>query len=379
MHRENVEVRPEPKAQAWKEVVAEVTVVDTAQMVRSVKHRFDDMMAKEDENMTVSYNEWEKVAEDLLIQVPIYFLNQTSGFILLGLSDVPHFQAILFLIFLMIYIITLFGNILLILVVRLDTQLQTPMYFFLSILSFIDICMSSTIVPKMLVNTLSKDRSISVLGCGLQMFISLSLGSAECLILAVMAYDRYAAICNPLHYNSIMNKKLCIGLAGASWAFCIMNAAFHVFITFQLPFCKSHHVNHFFCEIPPFLRLSCRDTWFNELLTYISAGIIALCASVLTIISYIFIISTILKIQSSQRRYKAFSTCSSHITVISVYYGTIMFMYLRPHSRNTSDTNKTVSILYKTVIPMLNPIIYSIRNKDVKNTIKKKIVKNVVF
>ncbi|KAM4662976.1 olfactory receptor 5V1-like [Discoglossus pictus] len=300
--------------------------------------------------------------------------NQTSGFILLGLSDVPHLKVICFFVFLIIYIATLCGNMLLIIVVRLDTQLQTPMYFFLTNLSFIDICFSTTILPKMLVNNFSKDRSISLIECALQMFFHLTLGSTECLILAVMAFDRYAAICSPLRYNSIMNKTLCIGLAALCWGVGFMNAAFHVFITFQLPFCKSHHVNHFFCEIPPFLRLSCRDTWFNEILTYISAGIIATCASVLTIISYICIISTIFKIQSSQRRYKAFSTCASHITVISVYYGTIMFMYLRPQSRRLPKLDKTVSILYTTVIPMMNPIIYSIRNKDVKRTIKKMLI-----
>ncbi|KAM4663615.1 olfactory receptor 2G6-like [Discoglossus pictus] len=300
-------------------------------------------------------------------------LNQTSGFILAGFSDIPQLRALFFSLFLIIYITTLSGNILLIVVVRINTQLQTPMYFFLSNLSSIDICFSSSVVPKILVNTISGDRSISVPGCVAQMFISLAMGATECLILAVMAYDRYVAICNPLHYITVMNNKICICLATASWTAGFINSVIHVFITFQLPFCKSHHVNHFFCEVPPFFKLSCTDTWFNELGMYISAVLIVMCAFFVTIISYVYIISTILKIQSSQGRYKAFSTCTSHLTAVSLYYGTIMFMYMRPRSRNSPKTDRTLSILYTAVIPMLNPIIYSIRNKDVKGTIKNKL------
>ncbi|KAM4663614.1 olfactory receptor-like protein OLF1 [Discoglossus pictus] len=325
---------------------------------------------------TEKKNQYDSTGEIMIIKE---HTNQTFvGFILLGLSNTPHLQVLCFLLFLVMYIITLSGNTLLIIVVRITTRLKTPMYFFLSNLSFIDICFSSTIVPKILVNTISKDKSISVLGCAVQMYISLALGSTECFILAVMAYDRYVAICNPLHYNSVMSKKLCIGLAAASWTFSFMNAVIHVSLTFKLPYCKSHHINHFFCEMPPFFRLSCRDTWFNEVVMYISAGIIAMCAFFLTLISYIYIISTILKIKSSQGRHKAFSTCASHLTVVSLYYGTIMFMYLRPRSSYSPQTDKTVSILYTTVTPMLNPIIYSMRNKEVKGTIKKKIARQTV-
>ncbi|KAM5129429.1 olfactory receptor 5AR1-like [Mantella aurantiaca] len=301
-------------------------------------------------------------------------VNQTSPerFILLGLSIVPHLQAICFLVFFVMYIITLSGNLLLIIVVRINPKLQTPMYFFLSNLSIIDIGFTSTIVPKMLINTLAKDRSISLLPCAAQMFFHLALGSAECFILAVMAYDRFAAICRPLHYNIIMNKVLCANLVVGSWSLSFINSAIHVVLTFQLPYCKSHHVNHFFCEIPPFLRMSCRDTLRNEIAMYISAGIIAMCSFCLTLISYIHIISTIVKTRSSQGRKKAFSVCASHLTVVVLYYGTIMSMYLRPRSTYTPETNKTVSLLYTAVTPMLNPIIYSIRNKDVKNTVKAK-------
>ncbi|KAM4013501.1 olfactory receptor 13C4-like [Anomaloglossus baeobatrachus] len=238
-------------------------------------------------------------------------INQTSvkSFILLGLSGIPHLQAIYFLLFLIIYTITLTGNVLLIVVVRVNSQLHTPMYFFLSNLSFIDICFSSTIVPKLLINTLSQDKSISFLGCASQMYFSLALGATECITLAVMAYDRYVAICNPLRYQIIMNTKL--------------------------PYCKSHHVNHFF-------------------------------------FSYFHIITTILKINSTKGRYKAFSTCASHLTVVSLYYGTIMFMCLRPRHSYYPDQDRAIAILYTVVTPMLNPIIYSIRNKDVTETLRKK-------
>ncbi|KAM8921487.1 olfactory receptor 5AP2-like [Pelodytes ibericus] len=299
--------------------------------------------------------------------------NQTiaSRFILLGLADVPHLQGVFFFLFLVMYVITLSGNLLLIIVVRINSKLQTPMYFFLSNLSVIDMCFSSTIVPQILINTMSQDRSISLLGCATQMYVSLALGSTECFILAVMAYDRYAAICKPLHYNIIMNKSLCVSMVAGSWTVSFMNSAVHVVLTFQLPFCRSHQVNHFFCEMPPFFRLSCRDTWLNEVVMYIGAGIIAMCSFCLTLVSYIQIISTILKIRSTQGQHKAFSTCASHLTVVSLYYGTIMLMYLRPRSMYSPGTDKTVSVLYTTVTPMLNPIIYSMRNKDVKGSIGK--------
>ncbi|XP_072284473.1 olfactory receptor 5AR1-like [Pyxicephalus adspersus] len=303
--------------------------------------------------------------------------NQTSSnlFILLGLSNIYYLQILCFFIFLVMYAITISGNFLLVAVVLLNRTLQNPMYFFLCNLSIIDICFSSTIVPKILINSLAKDRSISLWGCAAQMYFSLALGATECVILAVMAYDRFAAICRPLHYNTIMNKKMCACLASISWSICFLNSAIHVALTFQLPYCRSHQVNHFFCEMPPFFRLSCRDTWLNEIVMYISAGIIAMCSFCLTLISYVHIISTIVKIRSAQGRHKAFSTCVSHLTVVALYYGTIMFMYLRPRSKYSPETDKTVSVLYTTVTPMLNPIIYSMRNKDVKGAIKKKLVK----
>ncbi|XP_075699837.1 olfactory receptor 5AR1-like [Rhinoderma darwinii] len=296
--------------------------------------------------------------------------SSSSRFILLGLSTVPYLEVIGFLAFLAMYLITLSANLLLIIVVRTNPKLQTPMYFFLTNLSFIDICFSTTVVPKILMNTLTKDRSISLLECAVQMHFHLALGSTECFILAVMAYDRFAAICKPLHYNAIMSKKICICLAAASWTSSFINSMIHVVYTFQMSFCHSHHVHHFFCELPPFLQMSCSDTWLHDVAMYISAGIIVSVSFFLTLISYIQIVSTILKISSSHGRYKALSTCASHIIVVTLYYGTIMIMYLRPHSRYSPDIDKSVSVLYSAVTPMLNPIIYSVRNKDVKGSIK---------
>ncbi|XP_069601692.1 olfactory receptor 2C3-like [Ranitomeya imitator] len=308
-------------------------------------------------------------------------MNQTrpNWFILLGVSTVPHLQVLCFLVFLVMYMIILSGNFLLIIVVRSNPNLHSPMYFFLSNLSFIDICFSSTIVPVLLKNTLSKDQSISLLGCGFQMFFSLVLGATECILLSVMAYDRFAAICRPLHYSTIMNSKVCVCLALVSWSIGVINALIHVTLVFQLPLCSNYHVNHFFCEVPLFLRLSCKDPLFNEVAMYIAAGIIVMCAFFLTLVSYVNIISTILKICSSNGRQKAFSTCASHLTVVTLYYGTIMIVYFQPRSSFSPETNNSVSVLYTVVTPMLNPIIYSIRNKDVKNSILKQVNKKMKY
>ncbi|XP_073465119.1 olfactory receptor-like protein OLF3 [Aquarana catesbeiana] len=305
-------------------------------------------------------------------------VNQTSskGFILLGLSNVLYLQVIYFIMFLLMYIITLSGNLLLIIVVRINQKLQTPMYFFLSNLSIIDIFFTSSFVPKILINTLSIDKSISFLGCALQMYFGIALATTECVIIAIMAYDRFAAICRPLHYNTIMNKTLCICLAIGSWGICLLNSAMHVVLTFQLPYCKSHHINHFFCEIPPLLQISCGDTLPNEIAMYISAVILGMSSFWLTLISYVQIISTILKIRSSQGRHKAFSTCGSHLTVVGLYYGPMLFMYMRPRSTYSPEMHKTLSILYTVVTPMLNPLVYSVRNKDVKNTVQRILLEN---
>ncbi|XP_071972467.1 olfactory receptor 5G9-like [Engystomops pustulosus] len=297
--------------------------------------------------------------------------NQTlpDVFYLLGLSTVPHLQVIGFLMFVVMYIIAMAGNCLLLITVRISPTLHTPMYFFLSNLSFIDICFSSDIVPVILMNTLSTDKSISVEGCVIQMFCYVVCGAAECILLAVMAYDRFVAICRPLHYSSIMNMRFCIILALTPWIVGFINSTIQVHITWRLPFCRTHHVEHFFCEVPPFLRLSCKDPLLNEISMYVAAGIIVLCSFLLTLISYTYIISTILRIHSSRGRHTVFSTCTSHLTVVTLYYGTIMSVYLQPRSFHSVEKDKIVSVLYTAVTPMLNPIIYSIRNKEVKSSI----------
>ncbi|XP_066428641.1 olfactory receptor 5V1-like [Eleutherodactylus coqui] len=291
-------------------------------------------------------------------------------FILIGLSNAPGLQIVFSLLFFMMYMVTVTGNLILIIVVRFNTRLQTPMYFFLTNLAIIDICFSSTVVPKILLNTLSKDQSISFIGCAAQLYFHLALGGSECLILTIMAYDRYIAICNPLQYNTIMGKKFCLNLVGGCWTMSFLNSLFLTFFTFQLPFCKSNHVNHFFCEMPPLFHLSCRDTWFNELSKYISVGLIVLGSFLLILMSYLSITLTILKIRSTKERQKAFSTCVSHLTVVSLYYGAIMFMHLRPRYAYSPEQDRIVTVLYTVVTPMLNPIIYSIRNKEVKKAIK---------
>ncbi|XP_069806001.1 olfactory receptor-like protein OLF3 isoform X2 [Dendropsophus ebraccatus] len=300
-------------------------------------------------------------------------MNNTDAFrfILIGLSTDPYLQIFYYILFLLMYMATVLGNILIIIVVRVDTRLRTPMYFFLSNLSFIDLCFSSTIVPKLLINTLAEDKSISFLGCATQMYFHLALGGTECIILAIMAYDRYVAICNPLRYNNIMSMRICIQLAVGTWCANFLNSVSHAFFTFHLPFCRTQHVDHYFCEMPPLFRLSCKDTLMNEIAVYVSGGLVALLAFVLTIMSYVQIISTILKIRSTTGRHKAFSTCGSHLTVVFLYYGTIVFIYMRPRNSYSPERDRAVSILYTVVTPMVNPIIYSIRNKEVKGSLKK--------
>ncbi|KAG8537414.1 hypothetical protein GDO81_024560 [Engystomops pustulosus] len=269
------------------------------------------------------------------------------------------------------YVITLSGNLVLIIVVRLNLRLQTPMYFFLSNLSLIDICFSSTVVPKILSNTISRDRSISFVGCATQMYFHLALGGTECLLLAVMAYDRYTAICNPLHYTTIIDKRLCVGMVTGCWVLSFVNSFILTFFTFQLPYCKSNLISHFFCEMPPLFRLSCQDIWLNEVAEYISGAFVALGSFLFIIVSYLFITVTVLRIRNNNARKKALSTCTSHILVVFLYYGGIMFMHLHPRSASSAEQDRVVTILYTVVTPMMNPIIYSIRNKDIKVALRK--------
>ncbi|XP_060111183.1 olfactory receptor 10A3-like [Heteronotia binoei] len=290
-----------------------------------------------------------------------------SKFILLGFGDLPNFQVLLFLLFFMIYLITMTGNLLIVVLVVTDKHLHTPMYFFLGNLSFIEICCSSTIVPKMLSSLLTGERSISVKACLIQFFIYACLGGTECYLLSMMSFDRYLAICKPLHYATLMNGRLSFQLAIVSWVSGILVSTSLTLNISRLSFCGPNEIDHFFCDVVPDIRyISCSDTYLVELTSFVFACIFTLPPFVLTISSYGFIIVAILRIPSTTGRQKAFSTCSSHLSVVTLYYGTLMLVYLLPRSRNLRHIKKTFSISYSILTPMLNPLIYSLRNKEVK-------------
>ncbi|KAM3924732.1 putative olfactory receptor 2B8 [Leptodactylus fuscus] len=291
-------------------------------------------------------------------------------FILLGLTSFPNIQIILFVIFLPCYITSLAGNIAIILISKLSSRLHTPMYFFLSHLSFLDICHTSIIVPVMLIHLLSERKTLSFNGCVSQMFIHLSLGGTECYLLLAMAYDRYVAICCPLHYTNIMHPILCNKMAAGSWVGGILNSIVHTVLALQLPFCGPNVLNHFFCEVPSVLELACADTSLNKTVIFFFAIFVVMGPFFLILITYGYIISSILKISTSVGRRKAFSTCASHITVVSLFYGTIIFMYMRPGSTHVANQDKMAALFYSVIAPMLNPLIYTLRNKDVIGAFK---------
>ncbi|XP_069468395.1 olfactory receptor 2D3-like [Ambystoma mexicanum] len=293
-----------------------------------------------------------------------------TEFILTGLSTDHKIEIILFVLFLFIYLATLMGNLVIIIVTQVDSRLRTPMYFFLSNLSFIDITYTSVIVPKMLNLFLSTRKTISFAGCITQVYICLFLGETECLLLAIMAYDRYVAICNPLHYATFMSKMACRKLAGVSWMCGFIISLTNILMTLQLPFCGPNRIDHFFCETPVLLKLACADIVASEVMMIVGTSVILCIPLLLILTSYCHIISTIVKMHYVEQRHKAFSTCGSHLMVVSIFYGTAMYMYMRPRSEN-SDSDKAFSVFYTIIIPMLNPLIYSLRNKDVKQAIGK--------
>lgn len=298
--------------------------------------------------------------------------NQTVlfEFIILGFSNLNELKFLLFTIFLVAYICTLGGNTFVILVTMIDPRLHTPMYFFLENLAFLDICYTTTNVPQMMVHLLSERKSISYLGCIVQLFAFIFFVGSESLLLAAMAYDRYIAICKPLRYSVIMNKVLYSQLATSCWTGAFLNSVVHTVLTFRLPFCGNNKINYFFCDIPPLLILSCGDTSVNEL-ALLSIGVfIGWTPFLCIILSYLYIISTILRIRSSEGRQKAFSTCASHLIIVLLYYGSSIFTYVRPISAYSLEKDRLISVLYSVVTPMLNPIIYSLRNKDIKEAAK---------
>ncbi|XP_053555838.1 olfactory receptor 5V1-like [Bombina bombina] len=302
-----------------------------------------------------------------------------SEFILLGLSSLPELDMVLFPVFLLMYIISMTGNIVIITITNLDPALNTPMYFFLGNLSFLDVlCVTSTI-PNMLVNFISKNKVISFHGCVVQMFVFTAAMDTEFLLLTLMSLDRYLAICNPLRYKNIMSRRSCFFMSSIVWSFGFCSSTYHTSSTFRLSFCASNKINHFFCEIPQILAISCSDTHINELVLIITDVILGVFCFICIFTSYAFIIHAVLNIRSAEGKKKAFSTCASHITVVLLFYGTLIFAYFKPSSGNSSDMDKGISVLYTIVIPMLNPLLYSLRNKEVKDSIKKVIFKRNSF
>ncbi|XP_006117006.3 olfactory receptor 5AP2-like [Pelodiscus sinensis] len=294
-----------------------------------------------------------------------------TEFILSGLTDQPELQVPLFVIFLAMYVTTVSGNLSILLLISLDSHLHTPMYFFLASLSFLDICYSPVISPKMLQDFLSETKTISYNGCAAQMFFFGALATTECFLLAVMAYDRYVAICKPLHYRVVMSCRVCMLLVSTSYVGGFAHSTVHTGFAFTLSFCGPNKINHFFCDIPPVIKLSCSDTHLNEMVMFIATLFISGCSSLTILVSYSCILVTILRIPSAQGRRKAFSTCTSHITSVSIFYGTILFMYLRPAFSSSQQQDQVASVFYTLVIPMLNPLIYSLRNKEVKDALRR--------
>uniref|UniRef100_A0A8D0HRN3 Olfactory receptor n=1 Tax=Sphenodon punctatus TaxID=8508 RepID=A0A8D0HRN3_SPHPU len=292
--------------------------------------------------------------------------NQTvlNEFILLGFSELAELQILLFLVFLATYLLTLVGNMIIILLIKLNPSLHTPMYFFLVNLSFLEICYTTSVVPQTLIHLLVQHKSISKAGCAAQMYVFAILGLTECCLLAAMAYDRYVAICHPLYYTVIMNSRMCTCLAAVLWTIGISVEVAQITWIFSLPFCGSNLIQHFFCDIPPLVKMACMDTFKNEIVVLTVSVIFIMSPFLLIIVSYIRIISTILKLPSAESRRKAFSTCSSHLTVVTLFFGTALFTYLRPKSTHTPRTDKMISLMYTVVTPVLNPIIYTLRNQE---------------
>ncbi|XP_036115721.1 olfactory receptor 5G3-like [Molossus molossus] len=295
-----------------------------------------------------------------------------TEFLFLGLTEHLCQQIVLFVMLLFIYLVTLVGNLGMITLIWMDPRLRTPMYFFLSHLSFVDICSSSSIAPKTMCDIFAEKRGISFMGCAAQMWFFGLFVATECFLLASMAYDRYMAICKPLLYTLIMSQRVCVQLVAGPYAMALISTMTHTVLTFCLPFCGPNIINHFFCDISPLLALACADTWINRLVLFILAGAIGVLSSLIIMISYVCILVAILRIQTADGRRKAFSTCSSHLTAVSIFGGTLFYIYVQPGSSSSLDINKVVSLFYTVVIPMLNPLIYSLRNKEVKDAFRRK-------
>ena len=299
--------------------------------------------------------------------------NQTwvREFILLSLSSDWATQVTLFVLLSVTYLLTLLGNVLIVLLIRLDSRLHTPMYFFLTNLSLVDVSYATSIVPQMLVHFLAEHKGIPYVSCAAQLFFSLGLGGIEFVLLAVMAYDRYVAVCDPLRYSVIMHGGLCARLAVTSWVSGSVNSLVQTTITFQLPMCTNKYIDHISCELLAVVRLACVDTSSNEVAIMVSSIVLLMTPFCLVLLSYIRIISTILTIQSTEGRRKAFHTCASHLSVVILCYGMAIFTYIQPNPSPSVLQEKLISLFYAILTPMLNPMIYSLRNKEVKGAWQK--------
>ncbi|XP_006900524.1 PREDICTED: olfactory receptor 5B12-like [Elephantulus edwardii] len=297
--------------------------------------------------------------------------SEVTEFILVGLTDVPALRVPLLLIFILIYFVTVVGNLGMIVIIALDPHLHTPMYFFLSHLSLADFVYASSVTPKVIASFLTGNKIISYNDCAAQMFFFIALDISENYLLAAMAFDRYAAVCKPLHYTTIMTSTVCNLLAISSYVCGFAKSSVHVALTFRLSFCRSNMVNHFFCDIPPVLALSCSDIHTNEIVLFILAATDVGFALLVVLNSYLLIFVAILRMRSAEGRKKAYSTCASHLVTVSMFYGTVIFMYLQPNSNHSMSTDKIASVFYTMIIPMLNPLVYSLRNKKVKSAFKK--------
>ncbi|XP_054844527.1 olfactory receptor 5V1-like [Eublepharis macularius] len=296
---------------------------------------------------------------------------QVTEFVFLGFSGIPRGQAFLFLVFLAIYLVTIIGNILIITLIQLDSRLHSPMYFFLSHLSCLDVCYSSITVPKILTNFLRQKSTISYNQCMAQMFFLMTFAGTECALLAVMAYDRYAAICQPLRYTNLMSPQVRVPMAVFSWLWGILDSAIHTALATNLTFCGANQIDHIFCDVPPLLKIACGNTYVNEMALHTASVFVGLSPFLLVVISYVYILSAILRIRSNTGRRKAFSTCASHMVVVIIYFGMINLNYNRPSAGYSLQIDTLISTLYCIITPMLNPLIYSLRNKEVKGALWK--------
>ena len=307
--------------------------------------------------------------------------NQTrvTEFIFLGFSGGLYLRLALFVMFLTVYLLSLMGNTLIIFIVLMDSKLQTPMYIFLGNLSFLEIWYTTVTVPKLLATCLSQVVTISVSGCIMQYYFFFSMGATECILLAVMAYDRYLAICSPLRYSFLMNFQVCLQFSAGSWIGGFIAPVLPTVLVSYLNFCGSQKINHFFCDSEPIFQLSCSDTFLVEALGYTCTSVVILSSFLLTMSSYGHIVVTIIKLSSREARKKTFSTCASHLTVVTIYYGTIIFAYVRPPAKHNFTMGKVVSVFYCVVTPLLNPLVYILRNKDVKKAFRKVLERKRLF